>query len=109
MSQDQSPTSDRRLKWFIAMALVVVTVATYRPCFNYPFVDHDDYDYVANNPHVKTGLTAENIRWAFTSFQFGNWHPLTWLSLQLDSTLYGGMNAGGYHATNVLLHAANSM
>ena len=36
------------------------------------------------------------------------WGPLTWLSLMLDSQLYG-RNAGGYHLTNVLLHAATAV
>ena len=36
------------------------------------------------------------------------WHPLTWLSLMLDRQFYG-MNAGGYHWTNLLLHMANTL
>ena len=35
----------------------------------------------------------------------GNWHPLTWISLMLDCSLYGP-NPAGLHVTNVLLHAA---
>jgi tetratricopeptide (TPR) repeat protein len=31
---------------------------------------------------------------------------LTWLSLQLDATLYGPQSAWGFHLTNLLLHAA---
>jgi tetratricopeptide (TPR) repeat protein len=33
-----------------------------------------------------------------------NWHPLTTISLMLDYQFYG-LNAGGYHVTNVFLHA----
>jgi tetratricopeptide (TPR) repeat protein len=40
---------------------------------------------------------------AFTSPHAGNWHPLTTLSHMLDCRLYG-LNAGGHHATNVVLH-----
>jgi Tfp pilus assembly protein PilF len=93
----------------LGAALVVLTLLVYSPSFRYPFVNIDDPQYVVQNPHVQTGLTAENVRWAFTALDCGNWHPLTWLSLQLDSTLYGGAKAGGFHLTNVLLHAASAL
>ncbi len=48
--------------------------------------------------------------WSFSEKNAtGNWHPLTWLSLMLDSQFYGTARAGGFHLTNVLLHAANSV
>ncbi|MCX5798154.1 MAG: tetratricopeptide repeat protein, partial [Proteobacteria bacterium] len=50
----------------------------------------------------------KGFTWAFTTLHAGFWQPLTWLSLMLDYTLYG-MNAGGYHWTNVLFHIANSI
>src|SRR5256885_4530838 len=54
---------------------------------------------------VIRGLTAEGVRWAFTSRFAANWHPMTWLSHMLDSQLWG-MKPGGHHMTNVLLHTA---
>jgi len=36
------------------------------------------------------------------------WHPLTWLSLMFDYHLYG-LNAGGYHVTNVILHILSTL
>ena len=45
---------------------------------------------------------------SFTTVHDANWIPLTWISLMLDSDLYGG-RAGGYHLTNALLHAANAV
>ena len=53
-------------------------------------------------------MSLAGLRWAFATFQQSNWHPLTWLSLQLDATLFG-LNAGGFHLTNLLLHAANTL
>src|SRR5207248_6243560 len=38
----------------------------------------------------------------------GNWHPLTWLSLQLDYELFG-LRPWGYHLSNLLLHTANTL
>ncbi len=93
----------------VTVALTVLTLLVYAPTFQYPFVIYDDPVYVSENPHVRSGLTLEGVRWAFTTFEGGNWHPLTWLSLQLDGTLYGGQNAGGFHLTNVLLHTANTL
>ena len=46
--------------------------------------------------------------WAFTAVYAAYWHPLTWLSLALDCEWFG-MNAGGHHAVNVLLHVANTV
>jgi Tfp pilus assembly protein PilF len=93
----------------VGAALVLLTVLVYSTTFRYPFVNLDDPVYVSQNPHVQAGLTPQGVRWAFTTFDCGNWHPLTWLSLQLDASLFGGQNAGGYHLTNVLLHAANTL
>jgi Flp pilus assembly protein TadD len=38
----------------------------------------------------------------------GHWIPVTWLTFGLDHALWG-MNAFGYHLTNILLHAANAV
>jgi hypothetical protein len=59
------------------------------------------------NPFVKNGLTWPDIKWAFTAFHAGNWHPLTWLSHMADCELFG-LNAGAHHFVNVLFHAANA-
>jgi protein O-mannosyl-transferase len=92
----------------IAALLLAATLAVFtRACTN-GFVNYDDGPYVTQNRHVQNGLTFEGIRWAFTTTQSGNWHPLTWLTLQLDSTLFGPDRPAGYHLTNVLLHAVNT-
>jgi Flp pilus assembly protein TadD len=99
----------RRVALLVGGALALGTLLVYSPTFQYPFIELDDPRYVLNNRNVRGGLTADGIRWAFTSFHASNWHPLTWLSLQLDASLYGGRNAGGFHFTNVLLHVANTL
>jgi protein O-mannosyl-transferase len=111
----------RALIWCLIAALIATTVTAYWSCLGHPFVHFDDPDYVTQNPHVQAGLTADSIRWAFTTFDCGNWHPLTWLSLELDSTLYGSQalgflptrllreTAGGFHLTNLLLHTASTL
>jgi Flp pilus assembly protein TadD len=97
------------VKLVLSLALVVLVLLVYWPSFRYPFLQFDDLHYIYINPHAQSGLTEENIRYAFTTGTGGNWHPLVWLSWQLDATLYGGENAGGFHRTNVLLHAASTL
>jgi hypothetical protein len=43
-----------------------------------------------------------------TSFWYGHWQPLTWLSCALDYTFWK-QNPHGWHATNLLLHMANAV
>ena len=75
---------------------------------HYEFTNYDDSDYVTRNAQVGRGLTWEGIAWAFTHFHAANWHPLTWLSHMLDAQLFG-MNPGGHHLTNLILHSATTI
>ncbi len=84
------------------------TLWVYWPARNFAFVNYDDDEYVYDNTNVQSGLTAKSVRWAFTSMDAANWHPLTWLSLMLDRDLFGN-DPGGYHLTNVCLHVANAL
>jgi len=93
---------------FICLLLALATLAIYFPVSNYGFLSYDDPGYFSGNPRVLTGFTWSNIHWAFISGEDANWHPLTWISLMLDATLFG-TGAAAPHLTNVLLHAANSI
>ena len=72
------------------------------------FVNYDDEEYVYGNPQVIHGLSLKGIEWAFTHRVTANWHPLTVMSHMLDCQFYG-LNAGGHHLTNLLLHAATAI
>ena len=72
------------------------------------FVSFDDPLYVSQNGHVRTGLSGDNISWAFTTYHAYNWHPLTWISHMLDVTLLG-VDAGRLAMMNVLIHALSSV
>jgi hypothetical protein len=93
--------------WFLAAALVLVTAGIYSPVLHHPFVNFDDQAYIVENTHVTGGLTLAMVRWALTSLEEANWHPVTWLSHALDCELFG-LNPAGHHATNVMVHAANA-
>jgi tetratricopeptide (TPR) repeat protein len=86
--------------------LVMVTIAIYQQVFTYEFISLDDNLYVYENRHVLDGLSAENVRWAFANRLSGMWIPITWLSLMIDSTVFGTSPAG-YHFTNVIIHLIN--
>ncbi len=92
----------------LCLLLVAVTLAVYWPVLRCDFVNYDDPDYFTSNPRVLAGLTSPNMVWAFSTGHTGNWHPLTWLSLMLDATLFG-KGPLGPHLTNLLLHAANTV
>jgi tetratricopeptide (TPR) repeat protein len=110
MSQQSSTDVGARfLKPVVSLSLVVLVLLVYWPCFRYPFVSYDDPLNVSENSYVQTGLKGENIRWAFTTGVGGHWIPLTWLSLQLEAELVGASNAGSFHRTNVILHAATAV
>ena len=94
----------RLLGWM----LVLVVLGTYLPALRHGFVCLDDNAYVTANRHVQAGLTWDGLRWAFTSTEAANWHPLTWLSHMADCQLFG-LQPWGHHLTNILLHAFNSL
>jgi tetratricopeptide (TPR) repeat protein len=78
-------------------------LAVFSQTIRYGFVNFDDDLYVYNTPAIKAGLSVKGIGLAFISQHARNWHPLTTISHMLDCQLYG-LNAGGHHATNLILH-----
>jgi tetratricopeptide (TPR) repeat protein len=86
------------------LALAACTVIVFSPALGNNFVNYDDELYVTGNPDVLSGLNAPSIGWAFHSTQASNWHPLTWISLELDAEVYGD-RPRGFHLTSVLLHS----
>ena len=99
---------DRARLAVLAVALAVITLLAFWPVVDCGFVNFDDPEYVTQNAIVQQGLTWSGVRWAFTTGTLGNYHPLTWLSLMLDRTLWGAAPLG-FHLTNVALHAANAV
>jgi len=103
------PSFPKRMRIAATCALILaVVIVLYYPVFSYPFINYDDADYVTENVHIRNGLTFSSIKWAFASSQDSNWHPVTWISHALDVQFFG-LQPGGHHATNVILHALNSV
>ncbi len=80
----------------------------YWPVQSFDFVNFDDDVYVTDNRQVQDGLSMQGLKWSFTTFHAGNWHPLTWISHMADFEVYG-FNAGGHHWTSVLIHTASAL
>lgn len=97
-----------RLEGTLAAALALAVLIAFFPSLSNDFVPFDDVTYILDNPQVKAGLTPDSMAWAFSSSYAGNWHPLTWLSHQLDVTLFG-LDPLGHHATSLLLHLLNTL
>src|ERR1019366_2346385 len=77
----QSP--GRRTLLF-CLLLIAVVLVFYNPVIHNGFLNYDDDQYITENPHVWAGLTWATVKWAFTTYQQANWHPVTWLSHALD-------------------------
>lgn len=95
-------------KLLVYLVLVFVTFAVYWQVPQFDFINVDDDFFITKNSNIHLGITQEGITWAFGSIYGQFWFPLTWLSWMLDYQIYG-LNAGGYHLTNVILHVLCSV
>jgi len=93
---------------FLCLALALATLAVYWQTSGHGFIAYDDDQYVYENSIVKAGITASGVAWAFTTFFYANWHPLTWLSHMLDCQLFG-LDAGAHHLVNLAFHLASTL
>src|SRR4051812_24683553 len=101
-------TDTTRRTIVICVLLLASTLATFWPVIHSDFINYDDDNYVTDNPHVTSGLSLENMRWALSAYHASNWHPATWVSHMLDVQLFG-LNPMGHHVTNLVLHATNTL
>lgn len=92
----------------VALVLALVILIIYAQVVSFDFINIDDDAYIIENPFVSRGVNFTNFKWALTAFHVSNWHPLTWISHQLDASFFG-TNAGGHHAVNVVFHIVNSI
>jgi len=99
------PASGDKRTTIYCLLLAAATLAFYNPVVRNGFTDFDDSVYILKNSKVQSGLTWDTVKWSFTTFQAGNWHPLTWLSHALDCQIFR-LNPAGHHYINLLLHTA---
>lgn len=92
----------------LSVFLFGLVFCIFSPALKGDFLFYDENDEIRFEPHVNTGLTWENISWAFTSLKHSNWYPVNWLSHMLDCEIFG-MDAWGHHLTSILIHASNTV
>jgi tetratricopeptide (TPR) repeat protein len=92
----------------LAAGIALLAVLVFHPILDHAWLNYDDDIYITANPELTQGLGPAGIAWAFTTFHGANWFPITWLSWMLDYEIFG-LDAAGFHATNLLLHIAASL
>lgn len=99
-------SAPRAVRIAICLALAALTLAVFAQVRSHDFVDLDDGLYVTQNTNVTTGVSFDNVWWAFTTGRAANWHPLTWISHQIDVSLFG-VDPGPHHVVNLAWHLLN--
>lgn len=92
----------------VCIFLAAIVSVVFSQTLHFDFINFDDPAYVYNNPHLNHGLDWNEVVWVFTHENFHEWFPVTYVSRMVDSQIYG-LNAGGHHLTNVLLHTATAI
>ena len=92
----------------VSAALFLGTLLVFSRAIGNDFVNYDDPVYVTENPRVQAGLTLEEIRWALTTGEVANWHPLTWISHMVDWSLFED-DPRGHHVVSIVWHALNTI
>ncbi len=100
-----SPESQKLIVYIV---LTLTTLAVFWQVNQCDFVNIDDNIYVTENSHIQSGITMDGAIWAFSTKYADLWNPLIWLSFMFDYQLHG-LNAGGYHLTNLILHILSTL
>jgi len=101
--------SSRLVPILCAVVVVVATFLAFLPALEAEWLNWDDDRNFLDNSDWR-GLRPANVKWMFTTFRVGHYQPLSWLTLALDFTVWGGVERpGGFHLTNVIIHVANAV
>jgi len=93
-----------RKQWGCAALIVLLTVVAYFPALRAGFVWDDDL-LLTQNAVIHS---ADGWWQVWRHGAMLDYYPVTWTTFWLEWRLWG-MNATGYHATNILLHAAGAL
>lgn len=92
----------------IAAALATITAITLWPVIGNEYLSYDDPHYASQNFHVLSGLSVENLIWAFSTTEGENWHPVTWLANMSVVSAFG-RGPRPQHFVNLAFHVANTI
>lgn len=107
----ENPT--RLLACLLGLLLFALAFALFAPSLSYELVRVDDLAYVTHHTLVLNGLSPQALRSAFSPDPAvaPMYMPLLWISYMCDVSLFNASptHPWGFHFTNVLLHAFNSV
>lgn len=87
--------------------LALATALPFLPVLRHGFLVWDDeHNFISNLDFG--ALSWDGVRWAWTTFRAGVYHPLAWMFMEAEASLWG-LDARAYHAVSVLLHSANAL
>jgi hypothetical protein len=100
----------------VPAAVFLAAFVCFTPALEGKFLNWGD-NLVLTDHYDWRGLGGDEIRFAFTTFRAGHYHPLTWLTFELDYSIWGEdpkvphrvANPAGYHLVNLLLHATTAL
>jgi len=95
--------NNKKCIYLIIVILIISSFIAFGRIVGNDFINFDDDRLITENVNVKSGFNAESIKWALTNARLEYWHPLTWLSIMLDWSLFGA-NASGHHLVSLLFH-----
>lgn len=96
--------SPRAAKLLPPLVVAVLTLVTFLPALRAgEFLNWDENEYFLANPHYR-GLSLDHLEWMVTTFHYGGYYPVAWLTWGFDYVLWG-MDPFGYRLSNVVLHA----
>ena len=87
----------------ILLGLTLLSAAVFAQTRQFEFVNYDDPGHVGARPELRAGLSWPGVRWVFTTTFVANYIPVTGLTFLADYSMHG-LDPGGYHITNVVLH-----
>ena len=105
---DRSPASFDLTGFAICVVLALGVVVVFCQTGRHEFVNFDDDRYVYDNPHVKPGLTLDDLGYYVVHRHSYMYHPLTTLTHLLDCQMFG-VDAGKHHWMNVVFHSATAI
>jgi tetratricopeptide (TPR) repeat protein len=102
-----SKTSFSYGKWLAIGALIITLFIAFSGGFDNQFVDWDDHVYIENDYLVTEpkGHFGE----AFKSHVALNYHPLTIVSMMINSSISGAENPKAFIVTNFIIHLLNTL
>jgi len=103
------PGKPRKFDLFAVLLIITTVICVFAQTFSHQLLGYDDPYFVSHVPQVTSGLSLENIQWAWNTTEMSIWHPLTWFSFQLETELFGAGNDSARFLTNTLLHLTSTL